>query len=136
MSILSHGKPVVTTTGVFTEPLWQSRQAVVLAPADDTNAFVDAAVSAMDTKGLGEAGKRFYDECFHIDRAVELLRRASVPRTASFSRRPSADSLNELNPSVGRASTRAEVHLRSADRGTSTPFAKLSVAEREFGQRL
>lgn len=76
MSILSNGRPVVTTAGEFTETFWRTRQAVVLAPAVHPAAFIKAAAGAMRNKDLGAAGKLFYDECFRIERAVELLRRA------------------------------------------------------------
>ena len=42
MAGLAHGRPVVTTAGVLTEPLWAASRAVELAPAGNDQAFVDA----------------------------------------------------------------------------------------------
>lgn len=42
MTVLAHGVPMVTTAGVFTEPVWRESGAVILAPAGDADALVAA----------------------------------------------------------------------------------------------
>jgi glycosyltransferase involved in cell wall biosynthesis len=77
---LSHGKPIVTTTGELTEPFWQDAQAVALAPAGDANRFIKL---IQELRGDGElrnrladAGKRLYDNRFDIRHVISRLRSA------------------------------------------------------------
>jgi glycosyltransferase involved in cell wall biosynthesis len=78
MAALSHGRPTITTQGAFTEPFWQASGAVVLAPAGDSDALVEATLPVLKSAGtrvaLGEAGKEFYQRCFDVERVVGSLR--------------------------------------------------------------
>jgi glycosyltransferase involved in cell wall biosynthesis len=81
MAALSHAKPVVTTAGAFTEAFWQTRKGVILAPEGNTPAFVDAVADTLNSPetraSVATAAKLLYDECFDIERIVNLLRQTS-----------------------------------------------------------
>jgi glycosyltransferase involved in cell wall biosynthesis len=53
MAALAHRRAVVTTSGVLTEPLWEQRRAVALAPAAEP-----AALGLMVTRLIDDAGER------------------------------------------------------------------------------
>ena len=78
MAALSHGRPTITTSGLFTEPMWKESQAVVLTPADDMDALVTSARQLIENPAarasLGEAGLAFYRRNFDIEHVVDLLR--------------------------------------------------------------
>ena len=85
MAALAHGLATVTTTGELTEPLWSKSGAVALAPAHDSDAFVEAALEIMHSRekraALGQNGREFYRTKFDIQHIVEQLR-ASGERPA------------------------------------------------------
>jgi glycosyltransferase involved in cell wall biosynthesis len=64
--------------GELTEPLWSKSGAVELAPAKDSDAFVEAAVEVLENAekraSLGENGREFYQRKFDIQYIVEMLR--------------------------------------------------------------
>lgn len=77
MAALAHGKPVVTTSGPLTEPIWAESRAVVLVPDGDTEPFV-AAVERLMTdpdarERLGDAARATYLAHFAIGRTIEGL---------------------------------------------------------------
>lgn len=78
MAGLSHGKPVVTTSGALTEDFWKLSGAVAIAPAQDTGEFVrlvrELRGNARERERLGAQAKRVYDERFAIERIIESLR--------------------------------------------------------------
>jgi len=78
MTPLEHGRPVVTTSGSLTEPLWQESRAVALAPASDAEALA-ALVHRLvgdrnERQRLGTAGRELYDRRFDIRHTIECLR--------------------------------------------------------------
>jgi glycosyltransferase involved in cell wall biosynthesis len=78
MAALEHGRPVVTTSGQLTEPLWHESRAVALAPADDIPALA-ALVHRLLGDGaervrLGSAARDLYDRRFDIKHTVAALR--------------------------------------------------------------
>jgi glycosyltransferase involved in cell wall biosynthesis len=79
MAGLSHGKPIVTTAGHLTEPLWKQHSAVALAPAGDARAFVEEVRRlSQDAAGrlrAGRAAYQLYHEQFDISRTILALRR-------------------------------------------------------------
>ena len=83
MAPLEHGRPVVSTTGFLTEPLWAASDALALAPADDPAAIAASAARLLDDAAerarLGEAGRRLYSERFAMSHAVRALRDAGQP---------------------------------------------------------
>lgn len=79
MAGLCQGKPIVTTAGDLTEPLWSQSQAVALAPAGDTPAFValmgNFLKSAADRQRAGAAAGRLYRERFDMSHVIQALGR-------------------------------------------------------------
>jgi glycosyltransferase involved in cell wall biosynthesis len=75
---LSHGVPVVTTTGRLTEALWQESGAVALAPVEDLKALVTSAehllLDAEVRCRLSDAARTLYHERFDVQRTVTALR--------------------------------------------------------------
>jgi glycosyltransferase involved in cell wall biosynthesis len=80
MACLSHGKPVVTTSGHLTEALWHRHYAVALVGVDDVDGFVDAVRRLMDDEHgrqmLGAHALRLYAETFALPRVVATLKAA------------------------------------------------------------
>ena len=78
MAGLAHGKPMVTTAGHLTEPLWAESGAVAIVPAGDTARLVETIerLSGDESrrKLLGKAGKKLYDERFAFARVITRLR--------------------------------------------------------------
>jgi len=80
MACLSQGRPVVTTCGPLTEPLWKESGAVVLADVSDTAGFASAVVGLIDDPGerkrIARQGQCLYRERFTVDHVVTALRAA------------------------------------------------------------
>lgn len=77
MAPLALGVPTVTSRGFLTEPVWSEAPSVVLAPASDTQAHVDAAVALLRDEStrtqLGGLGRQLYDRRFTLERTVQVL---------------------------------------------------------------
>jgi glycosyltransferase involved in cell wall biosynthesis len=84
MAGLSHGKPVVTTSGILTEDLWMSSGAVAIAPAGDTSGFLRLArglrENRVERERLGARAKRLYDDRFALERTIQTLRSDAIAR--------------------------------------------------------
>ena len=80
MACLSRARPVVTTTGHLTEPLWAETGAVALADVDDSDSFTSAVIgspwSRRCASRTGMRGQRVYVERFSVTRFVDALRAA------------------------------------------------------------
>jgi len=78
MAALEHGRPVVTTSGPLTEPLWQASGAVALAPAGDADAFLRCLRQLLEDPDerarLANAARELYRSRFEVRHIVELLR--------------------------------------------------------------
>jgi len=78
MACLAQGRPVVTTSGHLTEPLWSSTGAVVLADVSDARAFALAVVGLLgdreERSRIGWRGQRLYQERFTVSHVVDTLR--------------------------------------------------------------
>jgi len=88
MAGLCHGKPVVTTIGASTEPLWRDSGAAALAPVGDVTVFMDLVrrlrADAVERIRLGRAARNLYQERFDISHTIETLRRsATAPENSS-----------------------------------------------------
>lgn len=79
MAALVHGRPVVTTEGRLSEPLWRETGAVRLAPARDAVALADAAVDLLADEGererLGRAARTLYEARFDLAHTIRALLR-------------------------------------------------------------
>jgi glycosyltransferase involved in cell wall biosynthesis len=84
MAGLANGKPIVTTTGWLTEPLWSQGDAVKLAPAGDTRAFLEQTrLLRQDPSArlrVGCAAGQLYRERFDISHTISSLRRTETTR--------------------------------------------------------
>lgn len=78
MVALSHGRPIVTTTGWLTEPMWAEAGAAILAPVDDPHALAAAAAAILfDVSQREQIGRRaaaLYDARFDVRHSVSALR--------------------------------------------------------------
>jgi hypothetical protein len=76
MAALAHGRPIVTSLGHLSEPIW-SEGAVVLTPAGDGAAAARAVRSLLDDSGerarLATAARELYDRRFSLRHVVRTL---------------------------------------------------------------
>jgi glycosyltransferase involved in cell wall biosynthesis len=79
---LSHGVPIVTTSGRLTESLWRESEAVALTTVEDVEALSKTAerllADAMIRRRMSAAARTLYDECFAMQRTIAALREAIV----------------------------------------------------------
>jgi glycosyltransferase involved in cell wall biosynthesis len=77
MAALAHRRPVVTTAGFCTEPLWSESGAVSLAPSDDIPAMCAATARLLGDLGererLGSAAGELYENRFDIRHTIDAL---------------------------------------------------------------
>jgi glycosyltransferase involved in cell wall biosynthesis len=78
MAPLAHGVPLVTTTGHLTEEFWQNCNAVVLAPAGDTQGLIDAACRLLADRAerdrISKQARLLYDQRFEVRHVIAALR--------------------------------------------------------------
>lgn len=78
MAALEHGRAIVTTRGLFTEPLWQQSGAVVLVGTADADDFVSATIELLThetrRRSCGNAAKVLYANRFDLRYTLEALR--------------------------------------------------------------
>ena len=91
MVALSHARPVVTTRGSLTEPLWASSDAVVLVPAGDPAALAaeTARLIAEPSRWvpLSAGAEAMYAERFDLSHTISALRAPDAGRAGATSRR-------------------------------------------------
>jgi glycosyltransferase involved in cell wall biosynthesis len=77
MVALSHGKPVVTTSGHLTESLWKDSGAVAIAPVGDALRLArlveQLEMDSQERFRLGEAGRQLYKERFDLSHTIASL---------------------------------------------------------------
>jgi glycosyltransferase involved in cell wall biosynthesis len=80
MACLSRGRPVVSTSGHLTEPMWAETKAVAIADVTDSAAFSSMVVDLLADEDARAAmsvrGKHVYAERFSVSRIVNALRAA------------------------------------------------------------
>jgi glycosyltransferase involved in cell wall biosynthesis len=83
MAGIAHGKPLVTTHGPLTEPIWQERGAVVLVADGDVTALAQETVNLLGNaerrRRLGEAAGQLYRQRFDVRHLVRVLRNPFSP---------------------------------------------------------
>ena len=81
MAGLHLGVPIVTTSGVLTEPFWEASNAVRLSPVGDWKTLVDHVDQLLrhpdERTRLAACAKTFYDGMFDVERTVAALRTAA-----------------------------------------------------------
>jgi glycosyltransferase involved in cell wall biosynthesis len=87
MACLSRGRPVVTTSGHLTEPLWAETRAVEIADVGDSAAFASHVVGllahAHARAELGARAQRVYEQRFSVSHILNVLRAAAFAQSAS-----------------------------------------------------
>src|SRR2546423_6295582 len=77
---LSHGLPVVTTTGSLTEPLWAESNAGALTPVEDHTAFAETLHRLLSDKDarsrMSVSAKKLYQDRFDVKHTISALRQA------------------------------------------------------------
>ena len=80
MACLSQARPVVTTRGHLTEPLWSTADAAVLVDVADVRGFASNVTRLLGdpvaARKVGVLGRRLYNERFTIEGVVAALRAA------------------------------------------------------------
>jgi len=78
MAAISHGKPVITTIGRLTEPIWSSSGAVLLCRPEDYSDITAAVESLLANRAerlsLGRQARDFYDRHFDLSNLVNTFR--------------------------------------------------------------
>jgi len=82
MAALSHGVPIVTTSGWLTEPLWEQSGAVELVRGGDSRALAIAAARLLESttrrSDLSTRGRALYASQFDIQHSIRALRQADA----------------------------------------------------------
>jgi glycosyltransferase involved in cell wall biosynthesis len=85
MAGLSHGKPIVTTSGPATEPLWAESGAVALVPRGAPGAFVESferlCADEQERLRMGNAARKLYQERFDLRHVIARLRQVEDRET-------------------------------------------------------
>lgn len=80
MAILQHGKPLVTTVGRLSEPVWLDERIIEAAPCGNPAELVRLLSHLLDNAparlDLGRRAKAVYEQQFSVDRVVATLIRA------------------------------------------------------------
>ncbi len=79
MAGLSHGVPIATTAGHLTESLWAASGSVATSPVTELEAMASLAAGLLKDEAarsrLGIAGRKLYEDRFHVRHTVGALRR-------------------------------------------------------------
>jgi glycosyltransferase involved in cell wall biosynthesis len=80
MAALSHGRPLVTTIGALSEPLWRESGAAVFVPADETGSLADATAALLASpvrcRALSARALALYRERFDAALTIAALRQS------------------------------------------------------------
>ena len=78
MAALEHSRPIVTTRGQFTEPLWEQSDAVAMVEAGDAGVLASAVGELLDDPRrrchYASAGKALYANRFDVSHTIKALR--------------------------------------------------------------
>jgi glycosyltransferase involved in cell wall biosynthesis len=78
MAALAHARPVVSTVGRLTEPLWTESGALAAVSAENSGALVTTTTSLLEDRSerqrLGRAASRLYQARFDIRHTIDSLR--------------------------------------------------------------
>jgi hypothetical protein len=80
MVSLCHGRPIVTTSGSSTEPLWRETEALKTAPVGDLMSFLELVRQLRNSEGerarMGQAAQTLYKTRFDMPHTIAALRQA------------------------------------------------------------
>ena len=86
MVALSHGLPIVTTTGFLTEDMWAQSGAAALLPSGDVTQFVgvvnDLLADEQKRRQMALRARRFYLDRFDVRHTIQALRSTREPHPA------------------------------------------------------
>jgi glycosyltransferase involved in cell wall biosynthesis len=86
MAGLSHGRPILTTRGLLTEPFWETSNAVAMAPAMDPRRIVSLVRQLQSNPAerarMGAAARNLYQERFSLCHTVAALHQTPVKPSA------------------------------------------------------
>jgi len=86
MAGLSHGVPILTTSGRLSESLWGESGAVAIVPAGDQSALLTSARKLIDfaeeRSRLATAGLRLYEKRFDWPQVVTALMKVDALNTS------------------------------------------------------
>jgi hypothetical protein len=92
MAPLSHGKPIATTSGPLTEPLWSVGNAIKMVQSGNLSGIVDSVNDLLadptEMVRLGMAAQRMYSQRFGLPVTVNLLRNSVALADPQNSRLP------------------------------------------------
>jgi glycosyltransferase involved in cell wall biosynthesis len=81
MAGLAHGVPVASTIGHLTESFWAASGSVAIVPVTELEALASLAAKLLSDEAvrnrLGIAGRKLYDDRFHVRHTVDALRRCA-----------------------------------------------------------
>jgi glycosyltransferase involved in cell wall biosynthesis len=81
MAPLSHGVAVATTAGHLTESLWAASESVAISPVSEPATLASIAAGLLNDEAarlrFGMAGRKLYEDRFHIRHTIEALRRCA-----------------------------------------------------------
>jgi glycosyltransferase involved in cell wall biosynthesis len=92
MSLLEHGRPIASTVGLRSEPIWAESGALRLTPGLEPLALARAAEALLadpaELARLGAEGRKLYDRCFALGHVLDRLDAgpAPTPRDVSATR--------------------------------------------------
>jgi hypothetical protein len=94
LAALAHGRPVATTAGHLSEPLWAQTRTVALAPVGDPHALVEATrrllADPAERQRLGAAARVLYLEQFDLPHTITALQ-DSQTRPLAHARREQSE---------------------------------------------
>jgi glycosyltransferase involved in cell wall biosynthesis len=87
---LSHGLPIITTSGHLTEPIWSKSRAVAIAQVRDSGAFVNLTQQLLEDSSerlrLSLAARELYINYFNIKHSIEALMKEDISAPSHLSR--------------------------------------------------
>ncbi|HEY6394067.1 MAG TPA: hypothetical protein VIX12_01545, partial [Candidatus Binataceae bacterium] len=78
MASLAHGRPIVTTSGHLTEPLWHKSSAIAIAPIAEPARLVELTAELLENSAVRSRmsvdARSLYDNCFDLRHTINALR--------------------------------------------------------------
>ena len=79
MAAIAHKRPVLTTKGKLTEPIWSESAAVSMVPVNEVDKLAETASRLLDDayerERLSFAAAKLYDDSFDLRHTINILRK-------------------------------------------------------------